>query len=346
MDRKFSRSVPPGCCRVGPLCCAPDLLAEFGQDAGAVLSRAGIAPETFDHPEGSLGYRDAGRLLAQCVAATGCGHFGLLVGQRCSLATLGLIGRLAGTAPDVRTGLRELEHYLPVFDRGCTISLRTEDQSAVLSAGIAVTGIESVDQVYDLILAVSFNTLRELCGACWSPTLVTLPHRAPADAKPFSRFFRTDIRFDAPEAAIWFNSFWLDRSVAGALSAARPRLLSGAEAVRGMLDMTTGERVRRELRAALPARWLTEEEIASRLSMDASTLRRRLAREGSRFRGILDELRMETARHFLTTSELDCGDISLLLGYSEASAFARAFRRWSGRPPSAWRSHGTVAPAQ
>jgi AraC-like DNA-binding protein len=73
-------------------------------------------------------------------------------------------------------------------------------------------------------------------------------------------------------------------------------------------------------------------------------LRLRLAETGSSFRAILDELRYETARLYLATSVLEFNDVALLLGYSEASAFSRAFRRWSGVAPSTWRAELTAAP--
>jgi len=105
-----------------------------------------------------------------------------------------------------------------------------------------------------------------------------------------------------------------------------------------MLDITIAERVRRQLRANLPKRWLTEEEVAAQLMMSPRVLRMRLADHGANFRAIVEELRFETARQFLSTSRLDFNNIALLLGYSEASAFSRAFRRWSGKAPSEWRA--------
>ena len=112
-----------------------------------------------------------------------------------------------------------------------------------------------------------------------------------------------------------------------------------------MLDVTTGELVRRQLRASLPAHWLSEKDVASRLQMTTRTLRRQLADEGTRFRAIVDQLRYETALQFLSTSRLGCADIALLLGYSESSVLSRAFRRWSGQSPDEWRSAQVTATA-
>lgn len=326
-----------GCCRIGPLWPIPHLLTTFGADAAATLKRAGVDPGAFSRPDGMISYHTIGRLLVECVTATGCAHFGLLVGQHASLATLGLVGRLAGTASNVRGALQTIIRYLPIFDRVCAVSLHLEGDSAVLSSGIAAPGMAGIDQSYDLIIAVAFNTLRDLCGGCCAPGLVTLPHRAPPDARPFRKFFQAELRFDAPDASLRFDSIWLDRPLSGGNAAERLGLLGRAEAIRNMLDMTTAEQVSRHIRASLPARWPSADEVAEQLRMSTSTLRRHLAREGCTYRMILDELRMETARQYLEESYQDCGDIALLLGYSEASAFTRAFRRWFAVPPTEWR---------
>jgi AraC-like DNA-binding protein len=157
--------------------------------------------------------------------------------------------------------------------------------------------------------------------------------------------FGTKVTFDAAEAALVFDRFWLERPLTHSTEAERLRLLDHAARIEAMLDVTTSEQVRRQLRASLPAQWLSENDVATRIHMTPRTMRRRLDEEGTRFRAIVEQLRYQMARQFLSTSQLDCVDIALLLGYSEASAFSRAFRRWSGQSPDAWRSAQVLATA-
>ena len=330
--------VPAGWARIGPICSIPAVLTELGFDPARVLSEIGFAPSLFDDPERVMDYREGGRLLAACSARTECAHFGLLVGQRCSVAGLGLVGGLARAEIDVGAALRTIVRYLPLFDRGSTLTLRIDGEDASLIFGILTPGMQGADQLYDLAVTVAFNTLKDLCGSCWRPTRVTLPHRAPADARPFRSHYGAEVRFDEAEAAIVFDNFMLGRPLSASTAAERLRLLDRAAKIESMLDISTVERVRRCLRASLPAEWLTEDEVAERLMMSPRVLRLRLAEAGSSFRAIVEELRYETARQFLATSVLGFNDVALLLGYSEASAFTRAFRRWSGAPPSLWRA--------
>jgi AraC-like DNA-binding protein len=337
--------VPPGSARIGPICSIPGLLADFGVDSAEILSALDLPPDLFADPERVMAYADGGRLFAACAERTGCAHFGLLVGQRCSLAGLGLVGNVARVEPDVGTALWTIVRYLPLFDRGAVLSLRVADEEASLVFGILAGGMTGVDQFYDLSTAIAFNTLKDLAGSCWRPSYVTLPHKAPADVRPYRAVFGTEVRFDEAEAAIVFDPVFLGRPLAASTAAERLRLLDRAARIESMLDMTIAERVRRCLRASLPTRWLSEDEAARQLMISPRILRMRLAAAGSSFRAIVEELRYETARQYLATSILECNDVALMLGYSEASAFSRAFRRWSGVAPSDWRARLTPPPA-
>jgi Arabinose-binding domain of AraC transcription regulator, N-term len=177
--------VPAGWARIGPICSIPAVLAELGFDATKLLLEIGFPLSLFDDPERIMDYREGGRLLAACAARTGCAHFGLLVGRRCSVAGLGLVGSLARAETNVGSALQTIVRYLPLFDRGSTLTLRVDGEDASLIFGILTAGMRGADQLYDLAIAIAFNTLRDLCGSCWRPVQVTLPHRAPADLRPF-----------------------------------------------------------------------------------------------------------------------------------------------------------------
>jgi AraC-like DNA-binding protein len=74
--------------------------------------------------------------------------------------------------------------------------------------------------------------------------------------------------------------------------------------------------------------------IAKLLEMSDRSLRRQLREQGISFRGLLDELRMQLAIKYLRTTRLANEDIALALGFSDATNFRRAFRRWTNKSPS------------
>ena len=98
------------------------------------------------------------------------------------------------------------------------------------------------------------------------------------------------------------------------------------------------EGVRRVLRTELLKDTCSVAAVACLFSMHRRTLHRHLRTEGVAFRQVANEIRFEIACDLLANTEMTLGQIAAALRYSEPSAFTRAFRRWSGQTPSAWRS--------
>src|SRR4051794_18161161 len=96
--------------------------------------------------------------------------------------------------------------------------------------------------------------------------------------------------------------------------------------------------IRRRLRVRLTSTRCTAKDIAQLLEVHRRTLSRRLKGNGMDYRAISGKIRIEIARQLLEGTEVPLAEIAAALGYSEASAFTRSFRRWSGRSPLAWRT--------
>ncbi len=99
------------------------------------------------------------------------------------------------------------------------------------------------------------------------------------------------------------------------------------------------ERVRACLLEMLPSGNNSMNYVAIKLAISARTLQRRLMEEGTSFREVLDELREELARHYLSSTEYSNAEISFLLGYEEPNSFFRAFRSWTGHTPEIIRAN-------
>lgn len=204
-------------------------------------------------------------------------------------------------------------------------------------------GAESADQISDGALAVTVNALRALSISEWDPTEVLLPRAEPADPRPYLRHFRAPVRFDQESASIVLRAEDLKRAVAGADLVLRALLEERIERVKDTQGSEFIDDIRRLLRTRLTGYNCSSDDIAHLLAMHRRTLSRRLKDGGMGYRAISNEIRFEIARQLLTDTQVPLAQIAAALGYSEAGAFTRAFRRWSGRTPTSWRDQGPQA---
>jgi len=338
-DRRAGYGARPGAAtvRVGVVAAIPDLLIELGADPAEVLAEVGIDPKLFDDPNQLISHAARGRLIRHCVARTRCAHFGLLVGQRAGLRSLGLLGLLAKYESDVGAALRNLVRFLHLHGRGAGVTLTVDGDTARLAYDMLEPGIEATDQIGDGALAILFNILRALCGPEWQPVTVRFAHRRPPDLRPFQRFFDAPLQFDDEHHQLEFAADWLRRPLSEADPELRVVLLERANALTQGHREDLGAQVRAILHPALLAGRCTVDRVAALLALHVRTLHRHLRAEGTSFRALADEVRHEIARQLLGDTTLDVAEVASALGYADASAFRRAFHRWTGTTPSQWR---------
>jgi AraC-like DNA-binding protein len=316
----------------------PAVLESLGADPAEVFAEAGLDLALFSDLENLISLKELGALVKLCVARTGCQHFGLLVGQRGGLQSLGLVGLVVRFSPDVRTALRRLGQYMHLYHGGQITALVEDDGTAILTYGLYEPGTEAVDQIGDGAIAILFNIMRALCGPDWLPREVQLARRKPADVRPYRRFFGAPLRFDAERDALVMSAHWLTRRLPEA-DVGLQRLLQGhIDTLEARHGDDFPEVVRSVLGTALLTGHASAEQVAALFSVHSRTLTRRLAAFGTNFKELVDESRFEIARQMLLNTALDVSQIAESLDYADASAFTRAFRRWSGTTPAAWRA--------
>lgn len=324
--------------RVSVACFVPEVLQSLGFDPEAVLSEAPLSLSQLADPNEIITYSALAQLIDICCRITQCQHFGLLVGGSGGLTSIGVLGRLIELAPDVGSALRDLVAYLHLHDRGAAPSLTVTDNMAELGYAIYAPGIPAADQISDGAIAVAFNIMKSLCGGEWKPNEVLLPRRRPDHVQFYSRFFDAPVRFNSDRAAIAFPKFWLDRKPPTARSRLHEKVKAGLRQAFRSYELPLHEKTKR----ILVFRNLTAERFAALMGVHRRTLTRRLREEGYSFEAISDEVRFEIAGRLLADTDMSILEIANTFKYSEASAFTRAFRRWSGFSPSDWRKSRRV----
>ncbi|MFI5315975.1 MAG: AraC family transcriptional regulator ligand-binding domain-containing protein [Myxococcota bacterium] len=312
-----------------------------------ILAREALPPEDVARLvprdlEARIGVSAALALLDGAVALTGDPDLGLRAALEAETGEYDLLEYLACSATSIAESVPLLARYARLLNDGLDITLEQVEGHAILrfASRIPLNRVAA-----DFQLASFYRGFApEFSG---SPAEVWLMHEAPADRTLSERAFAgASLRFSAPCDAIVFDTALLDRQASKAdrklhellhrLAEERVSALPAAEPLT--------QRVRERLAAEFAGGDPSAEHVAAALHMSRRTRVRRLAQEGTRFKAVLDDLRSGLARRYLALDRIGVSEVAALLGFSDAPAFTRAFRRWSGQSPSEYRrSHRVVA---
>jgi AraC-like DNA-binding protein len=322
--------------RAGPFSGLATLLAEYAVLPEAVAEGTGIDVGDLT-PDTQLPMRQALVVLERAAHLTGCPHFGLLLGARADTGILGLVHRLATTAPTLRHALLDHVNWQLGYSTSAVVYLRSVDDVFIYGIGVYDRSAHASRQYYDLCAAVAANFIRDLTQNAVRPTEIWFSHSEPANLRPYHKALNVPLRFDQAQTCLILPREQMDLPLPTADPALRAHLLAQIDARLGISAQDMSIRVRRIIRPQLLVGDPSMVGAARALGMDPRVLRRHLAAEGTTFEAVRDEIRFVVAREYLALSALTILEISDALGFSTHAGFSRAFRRWSGRTPTQWR---------
>lgn len=326
--------------RAGPFSELPAVLRCLGYDPEAVLRDAGFSLALFESCDAQIPFRAQCESIERCAQAVGCAHLGLLVGARCQLRLLGALGLLQKYSADVGGALRGLIRFQRYQVAGGEIALREAGDEVFLSYRIGE--FSARDHLENIVVAAMCTVLRSFLGAAWNPLRVVFSYPAPRDAAPFHQLFSCPVAFWGSASGLVFGRGHLQLRLAHYDPDLCDYLCRQLEQFAPVGEKIAAQ-VLRLLQTAIPSGVVHSERIADLLGVRPRTLHRRLRECGTNFQELLDYARYGLARWLLDETPMTVGKVAETLGYSEPSAFVRAFRRWSGATPSAWRNG--VAPS-
>jgi len=191
-----------------------------------------------------------------------------------------------------------------------------------------------VDEALASVLAVS----RYMAGPSFRPLRLDLAMQRPEHEEVYRQFYRCPVRFDAGGNRVTFESHWLgarlpgyDRITCGLVQTQLNKLLVRPVGRHDLVE-SLANRIRFGIEAGP-----SQKELASMVNVSDRTLRRRLGRQETTYRTLRDSTLFERARDLLGNSDMTVAQVAELVGYSDARAFRRAFKRWSGVLPNDYR---------
>ena len=320
----------------------PAHLRQQGVEPSLVLADCGLPPEALSLPDARIPFAATGALLDAAARRTGRDDFALHFGQTLRLAHLGAVGELARHAATLGDALRAVAVHQCLHSRGALTFLITDGGSAFFGYSVYRALAAGGDLLQDAVAGLIFNGMRELVGGEWLPDQVLLARRQPVVPAAYRRAFRVAVGFDEEFTGLRFPVQALGRPTA---AADRRRFDILQAQIAAAMQPELIDDLRRTLRVEMLRGQTHGNRVAQVLDMHRRTLDRRLRDLGVTFQRVRDEVRFDTARHFLQLTDMPLLHIACALGYAEASSFARAFRRWSGSSPGRFRARPQGLPA-
>jgi AraC-like DNA-binding protein len=320
-----------------------DALMARNIDAAAVLAEAGFCKEDFRDPNARLPAEATVRLWRVAVAHTGDPAFGLEVARYVGQTTFHGLGVAVLASATLHDGLNRLVRYNRLVSDASELCLEVDGSNACVSLRPRF-GFESpAYEVTDAVMALITRTCRLVTNRSFTLHAAQFRRPQPADIWPYERLFRCPLRFYTAEDALVFDAAQLEQ----ALIMANPELARhNDEAVREYLARIDHGSVIDQVRSQLVNRLAdrpSPQLVARALGMSQRSLQRRLHEHGTSYETVLGEVRKELACAYLREGRYAVGELAFMLGFEDASAFARAFRRWMGTSPSAYRHDAAAA---
>ncbi len=261
-------------------------------------------------------------------------QIGLALAQRVEPAHLGMLGYLTLSSDTVAEALLEFQRYQGLLHDGDKASIEIAEDRMVLSWSANYGPSTRLSD--EVLVGGLLRFVRLMTGRLdLRPLAVDFTFAAPVDTQAHEALFEAPVNFGQSRTALQFPSSYLNLPVTNSDPGLKLLLERQAQAALAVLPHSEGfiQGLRSALLRAMQSGRASSAQVAAMLNMSERTLFRRLNEQGLSFKVILAQTRTQLAQEYLRDKRLTLSEIALLLGYSEQSAFNRAFKRETGVSP-------------
>ncbi len=262
--------------------------------------------------------------------------FGLLYGKSAAPGRWGVLGYIMTCCHTLDEAIHCQQRYQDLVGSMGTLVVhpRRDTLRLLWDTDFTPLAVQSEEAITGWVTFGRWVTNTEL-----SPSHVYFSHPAPIDTKPYREFFNCDVEFDSQFNALEIGASLLSTPIERVDEKLKRQLIKFADK---RLENTNESYsflsvVKKYIKETLPKAAPTLQEAATILDLTPRTLQRRLEKKGMHFSGVIEETRNELAIQYLEDLDNTIIDVTFLLGFSEQSAFTRAFKRRTGLNPGEYR---------
>ncbi|HQR60005.1 MAG TPA: AraC family transcriptional regulator [Methylophilaceae bacterium] len=319
------------------------LIELHGIDSARFMEELGIDPLLLSEPKARIPARFSDMAFTKAALLIQKPEFALRAAECWHPSNLGALGYAWLSSGTLRTGLKRFERFSQVLGK---MSYRCEDAQDglhfVYEHGRGNAAVAYI--IADFAMSIIMSLCRRNYGNSLTPLTVRLRCPPPRNPFPYENFYRCPVIFGSGE-----NSIVLQHDIADA------PLSTGNQEIAATFDAILNDQLVKLTEADIPTRCKSyllqqltsgapsEEDLAVAMGMSRRTLQRKLGDAGLTYSDLLDQTRFDLALRYLDDQERSVTEVTFLLGFSEQSAFSRAFKRWSGKSPSTYRSEIALA---
>lgn len=315
-----------------------DRMSRIGVSRAELMKDARLDEKQLADPDARIPLSALTRLWHAAAVRVPDPSLGLRLGIDFRAREFGLVGYTMAFSSTLGAALQRFDRYAHIMSDALVVEREATDGGTWVRLDVQ-PALRAFRPAADARLTALVAVCRELTGAPILPLTVQLPYRRPADVQEYERFFRGPLEFGALATGFLLAKSDLARPVVSsdpALTGYLDRLAEQTLSALGT-ERTVKDRVVRTLWTDLSAGDAHLDRTARLLGMSARALQRRLREEGTTFAEVLTKLRQDMAQPLLRDGRLAVSEVAFLLGYEDPSSFQRAFRRWSGVSPRAFR---------
>jgi AraC-like DNA-binding protein len=313
-------------------------LESCGIDPSPVYQKAGINPQTITDPQSRISVQCVDALWRQVVSIIDDPCIGVKMAAYWHPSQIGALGYAWLVSVNLRQAMNRAVRYIHVVSEDINLALSDTPAGLRLTLDLENSAF-TLPQHHDIVIAIVMHMCRFNYGDQLVATDVRLAHPEPSCASEITDYFRTEVQFDAQQSSITIATADADKELPTANK--QIALMHDEMLMKYLIEIKKGDivnQVKSIILDNLPDGHISDKLVASELHLSERSMQRRLKEHQTTFRSLLDNVREMVAKQYIENPMNRMSDIAFLLGFSEQSAFSRAFKKWTGKSPVEYRN--------
>ena len=310
-------------------------LIKNGYSQDILESRSGIELTELDRPDYRIDIHDFNHLWELAVSYTQDDALGLHIGEQVNSDQMGVVGNLFFNSKTLGEALNQFERLYRLVNESMEVSFSVDGEIACLNYACKQPEFYNRASM-DRTMSISISRAKAFIKEPLCLESASFQHPEPHYRAEYDRIFNCPILFNQPSCSLRFNAKFLNYRLPQRnpylYQVLRRHVNQLMRKLRPQEALT--QEIRKHISKNLSKNAVDADNIAEKLHMSRQTLYRKLKQEGHVFQELVEDVRKEKALNYLQTGKYNLSEIAFLLGFSELSAFSRAFKRWCGISPA------------